>query len=87
MLNAAHAMRTDLHEQLGTDLTLDDPCNKLHVAGGAANMHASTNMQSHKPWEFLWKVANGTSSGEGRGTPEAWDKFVERVIRDELWFG
>jgi hypothetical protein len=46
------------------------------------NMVNSTACLSHRPDEFLWRVAEGTSAGAGRSAsrPESWDAHVDRFI-------
>ena len=85
MVNGARAVREDLKARLGTDLTRHDPTNALYHTGGAPNMVNATNRQSHKPWEFIWRVADKTSTGPGRSDPEAWDEYAKRFISDRLW--
>ena len=85
-LNAAQAIRVDLRKQLGTDLTIADKRNPLYHTGGAPN-GADGNVASHRPHEFIWRVADGRSTGSGRAKPEAWDSFVERMLRHHLFTG
>ena len=85
MINAADVVRADLKERLGTDLTIDDPTNKLYHTGGAPNARTGALM-SHRPWEHLWRVADGVSLGFGRGgRPEKWDVYVDRFLEHHLW--
>ena len=81
-INAADVIRKDLVEKLGVDLTIEDKTNPLFVTGGAPNMVNSTACLSHRPDEFLWRVAEGTSAGAGRSAsrPESWDAHVDRFI-------
>ena len=85
MINAADVVRADLKERLGTDLTIDDPTNRLYHTGGAPNARTGA-LVSHRPWEHLWRVADGVSVGVGRaGRAEKWDVFVDRFLERHLW--
>ena len=84
-INAATVIRNDLKARLGTDLTIDDNSNPLFHTGGAPNTMTSTASLSHRPYEFIWKVARGTSAGAGRASIERWDIYVDRFINEHLW--
>ena len=85
MMNAADVIRADLKERLGTDLTIDDPTNKLYYTGGAPNARTGPPI-SHRPWEHLWRVAEGLALGVGRGgKPEKWSVYVDQFLEHHLW--
>ena len=86
-INAASVIRADLKARLGTDLTVHDDHNPIFRTGGAPNTLRSTASLSHRPYEFIWQVADGRCNGAGRGAtrPEAWDTYVDRFIQENLW--
>ena len=71
---------------MGTDLTVKNDRNKLFHTDAAPDTVNSTAALSHRPWDFVWRVAEGRSSGDGRAKPERWSAYVDRFIRDHLWF-
>ena len=83
-LNGAQTIREDLRRQLGTDLTVEDKTNPLFHTGGAPNAADATDVLSHRPAEFLWRVAEGRSTGVGRTKPEAWHAFVDRMLKENF---
>lgn len=84
-LNGAEQVRKDLVKKLGTDLTVQDDTNPLYKTGGQPNMRKAKNVCSHRPWEFIWRVADGISAGVGREKPERWDAWVDRFLNKHLW--
>ena len=84
MLNAAQMIREDLLRQLGTDLTKDDKTNPLFHTGGAPNSTDATNTLSHRPHEFIWRVAEGRSTGVGRAKGEVWHAYVDRMLKEHF---
>lgn len=80
-INAANVICEDLVKRLGVDLTIPDETNPLFHTGGAPNVVRSTSGLSHRPEEFIWRVALGQSLGAGRGgKPEHWARYVDRFI-------
>ena len=80
-INAANVICEDLVKRLGVDLTIPDETNPVFHTGGAPNVVRSTAGLSHRPYEFIWQVAEGRSLGAGRaGSPEHWAKFVDCFI-------
>lgn len=86
-INAANVIRKDLLERLGDDLTIPDNTNRVFHTGGAPKTVGSTAHLSHRPWDFIWRVARGTSVGAGRGSSdfESSDAYINRFIREHLW--
>ena len=80
----SQAVRNDLKQRLGTDLTKPSSQNKLYTTGGAPNMQAGA-VKSHRPWDYFWRVAAGTSAGAGRAEPESWERHTERFLRERLF--
>lgn len=85
-INAANVIRKDLRDRLGDDLTIQDDTSPLFHTGGAPNTVDSTQRLSHRPWEFIWRVARGQSTGAGRGsTPESSNVYIDRFLTEHLW--
>ena len=61
--------------KLGTDLE-DSPF--WHMRTG--------QLRSHRPWEWIWRVASGDSAGHGTDTRECWTDWVYRHIRDHMFY-
>ena len=86
MINAANVIRADLKARLGTDLVTVETRNSIYATGGAPETVNSTQTLVHRPWEFIWRVAEGTSVGVGRGgTGESWERIVDRFLSENLF--
>ena len=86
-IDAAEAIRKDLVNTLGTDLTIPNPHNRLfHTSGGGPNTVDSHPSCSHRPVEWLWRVAEGRSTGPGRARPESSNTYLNRFLAERLWF-
>ena len=72
--------------RLGTDLVTVETRNSIYATGGAPETVNSTQTLVHRPWEFIWRVAEGTSVGVGRGgTGESWERIVDRFLSENLF--
>ena len=78
------AHRLSFQPACALDLTKDDKTNPLFHTGGAPNSTNATNILSHRPDEFIWRVAEGRSTGVGRAKPEAWHAFVDRMLKEHF---
>jgi hypothetical protein len=85
-LNAAEVVRADMLSKLGTDLTIHDDRNHLFHTDASPDTVKSHPSVSHRPVEFMWRVAEGTSVGPGYSNPESWDRHIDRFLREKLWF-
>ena len=85
-LNAAEAVRADMLSSLGTDLTIPDDRNHLFHTGGSPNTVRSHSSVSHRPVEYMWRVADATSAGPGRSKLESWERHTDRFLQNHLWF-
>ena len=84
MLNGAAAVRADLRQKLGTDLTVSCSRNPFWKTGNAVKV-SKKNIRTHQPWEDVKRVAEGRCAGKDRADPEAWNDYVNRVISDQLF--
>lgn len=84
MLNGAATVRRELREKLGTDLTLPTDTNPLWHTGHAVKV-SGTNVKGMQPWLFRKHVARGACAGEQRSLRENWQRYVERVIAEQLF--
>ena len=90
LLNGAKRLQDELTRLLGTDLTVQNDFNPFWYSGNPCNMVCddARDLLRKKPWEFIWKVAAGTSGGKGsnstlRRKAERWQPFVARRIYGE----
>jgi len=86
LLNGARKLQDKLTKALGTDLTVQNELNPFWFTGNSCNMACvgDRDLLRKKPWEYMWKVAAGTSGGKGAPggfglrKVERWQKLVER---------
>ena len=92
MLNGAKKLQDKLTKVLGTDLTVPNELNPFWFTGNSCNMACvgDRDLLRKKPWEYMWKVAAGTSGGKGAPggyglrRVERWQKLVERKTYGEF---
>ena len=84
------AVLVDLFKsKLGSNLRSPSDFNPFWHTGNPTNMR-SGNLKDARPWEWLWRVADGTSPGhhqlEGPRKLEAWDVWFRRHIKDHMFY-
>ena len=85
-INAAEVIRKDLVKTLGTDLTIPNPHNRLFFTSCSGPDTVNSNAScSHRPVEWLWRVAEGRSTGPGRKSPESSNTYLDRFLTQRLW--
>jgi hypothetical protein len=88
LLNGARKLQNKLTELLGTDLTVQNNYNPFWYSGTSCNMtcDGGRDLLRKKPWEYMWRVADGCSGGKGapnggqQRRAERWETFVGRKI-------
>jgi hypothetical protein len=64
---------------LGRDLTVRDPLNHMWHTGNAVPLDTG-DFRMRRPWEWIWRVAFGTSAGKWRSRAETWLAFAHRMV-------
>ena len=84
MMVQARILQDAFVRVLGRDLTVSDQYNHFHHTGNSVPLHTG-DFRSRRPWEWLWRVAFGRSSGKERGRVETWDAFSLRMLYDHFF--
>ena len=69
----------------GDDLETYTEENVLWHTGQPRNMRSDTNLKEHRFWEYIERVANGTSVPAGRKKAKRWDDQVRETISDHMF--
>jgi hypothetical protein len=86
MVHEVDALVRLFEQKLGTDLRTFTTHNPFWYTGNPVDMRAGPNLKYGRPWEWIWRVAAGTSSGHmAGGRMEAWAHWVRRHIRDHMF--
>ena len=80
MIVQARVLQNSILRVLGRDLTVPDPYNRFHHTGNPVPLHAVNEFRTRRPWEWMWRVASGRSTGKDRGRAESWDAFTIRML-------
>ena len=83
LYNDVAQIRRKLRETLGTDLTLHVPGSSLWHTGNAVALDDG-DYRYRRPWEWVWEVAFGRSSGAGERRRQHWQNFARDFI-DNHW--
>ena len=84
MLVMARRLQDEFKQQLGTDLTVFSPNNPFWHTGNAVPLWTG-DFQTRRPWEWVWRVAEGRSVGKGRARHEPWDLHTRRFVFDHFF--
>ena len=86
MVNEIDALVRLFEAEVGTDLETYTTHNNLwHTGGKGVDMRSGPNMKRGRPWEWVWKVAEGMSKCLRDGELETWINYVERHIREHMF--
>ena len=69
----------------GDDLETYTEENVIWHTGQPRNMRSDTNLKEHRFWEYIERVANGTSVPAGRKKAKRWDDQVRETISDHMF--
>ena len=87
MVNEVDALVRLFEEKLGTDLRTYTTHNPFWFTGNPVDMRAQANLKQGRPWEWIWRVADGSSSGHlAGGRVEAWAHWARRHMRDHMFY-
>ena len=75
----ARMLQDELVRVLGRDLTVRDPLNHMWHTGNAVPLDTG-DFRMRRPWEWIWRVAFGTSAGKWRSRAETWLAFAHRMV-------
>ena len=84
MLVQARLLQNEFKRLLGTDLTINAPDNPFWHTGTAVPLWEG-DFRTRRPWEWVWRVAEGRSVGKGRARHERWDMHVRRFVFDHFF--
>ena len=68
----------------GRDLTIPHPDNPFWHTGSAVPL-AGGDLRARRPWEWIWRVAEGRSRGKGRARLETWVDYVRRFVFEHFF--
>ena len=60
--------------------------NVMWHTGRPRNMRSDTNVKESRFWEFLERVAAGTSVPPGRNGAKRWDEQVRETVVDHMFY-
>ena len=84
MLVQARMLQNKFKELLGTDLTVHAADNPFWHTGNPTPLEAG-DFRERRPWEWVWRTADGRSAGKARANSESWDSFVRRYTSDNFF--
>lgn len=84
MLVQARTLQQELRRLLGNDLTVPSPNNPFWHTGNPTPLDAGT-FHERRPWEWVWRTAEGRSAGKGRAGAERWDAYANRMLYDHYF--
>jgi hypothetical protein len=84
MLVQARLLQNELRRVLGTDLTILDPNNPFWHSGNLTPLDQG-DFRERRPWEWVWRVAEGRSAGHGRARMERWNVYVRRFVHGRFF--
>ena len=84
ILNDALALAQKFQSELGSDLSRVNPGNPWWHTGNPLNLSAGVS-RLRRPWEYIWAVARGASTGAGCSHPEHVVAFADRYMEDYLF--
>ena len=83
MLVQARLLQNEYRRLLGTDLTAASNVNPFWRTGQPV-VHDGGDFRTRRPWEWVWRTAEGRSAGKGRSV-ERWDLYVRRYVYHHLF--
>ena len=83
MLVQARLLQNEYRRILGDDLTVPDGDNPFHHTGLSVPLDAG-DYRFRRPWEWVWRTAEGRSAGKGRRV-ERWDVYVRRFLYEHFF--
>ena len=91
MENEVDALVRLFEQKLGTDLVMRTEDNPFWHTGNLINLRAAANLKQGRPWEWIWAVAEGRSSGHNvrddqNASRESWIVWARRHIRDHMFY-
>ena len=85
IVHEVDALLRFFESKLGTDLETYTESNPFWHTGNPVNMRNGP-LRTHRPWEWIWRVASGASAGHRTDTHECWTDWVERHIRHHMFY-
>jgi hypothetical protein len=84
MIYQARLLQDLFLSKLGSDWTRADNTNPFWYTGNAVPMGGG-DFRYRKPWEWVSRVAQGLSCGQGRAHSESWHAYATEFFRRGLW--
>ena len=73
-------------DTIGTDMATYTEKNLFWHTGQGRNLRNDTNVKEHRFWEYMERVAAGTSIPDGTAKAKSWKDEVEDVIRNHMFW-
>ena len=70
--------------EVGTDLVTRTEMNSFWHTGQQRNMRGS-DVRDSRPWEWIWRAADGRSAGKGRARAESWLNYGIRFVHNHFF--
>lgn len=83
MLVQARLLQNEYRRLLGIDLTVPNAKNPFFHTGQPVALDGG-DYRWYKPWEWIWRTAEGRSAGKGRRV-ERWDRYVRRFVYEHMF--
>ena len=80
----ARLLQDALVRLLGCDLTVVNPNNKCWHTGNPVPLNTG-DFRLRRPWEWVWRTANGRSAGKWRSNNETWQAYAQRFVRNHFF--
>ena len=86
LVNEANELVRLFVDTIGDDLETYTEDNLFWHTGRPRGLRNDTNVREHRFWEFMQRVAAGTSVPPGRTRAKRWDKQVRETIAEHMFY-
>ena len=86
MANEVKVIVDHFVEVIGTDLQTYTDLNMLWYTGNGRNMPSDTNVREHRFWEYMQRVAAGTSVPFQAAKAARWDDMVRHQVFNNMFW-
>jgi hypothetical protein len=86
MVNDIHVLVDTFVRLIGTDLTIPSTTNHFWHTGTPHQSGPNSNLRDTRPWEWMWRVADGTSAGVRTTRRETWIHYFRRHVADHMFY-
>ena len=85
MINDVLCLVEFLEEVVGDNLCKESNVSHLWYTGNPKMVSDDSDLKYTKPWEWVWRVAEGRSAGEGVAKGEAYNAYAERHCKYHMF--